>query len=323
MEENERTEYEQFKIEEKNEYLEGKIYVLQRNSKAREKELEHERKKIKEERIKMGRRAEEMKSEIVKLKEELREERAERRIVKKVKEEKNEKEKENENINKSVSVNIKSQSQNQLPIEWILSHLKGEVLFDLSGLSPGKLKIFGRFFKREFDSLYERNEVIRSIEGGAKNTKHLIKCLLYLSDRPEIVGHFIPYVFMSHIVPDGKVYIKEIVHILYRVGVASFLQSTDTIEDVKNFFNECRHSEDLLYLLETLAQKSPRSVARLISAEYIIGVSGMYKETARRIVGLLDGCGAFTRSSEAVISLYGGCEYFPYESPSKEMVFFL
>ncbi|KAI5184141.1 hypothetical protein NEIRO03_1597 [Nematocida sp. AWRm78] len=402
--------------EEKSDYLEGKLYILNRNSMEREKAWVEESERIKEERLKMGSKLEEMKREINRLKEELREEKAESRMIKRIKNERHSLGGDNvhtqstqssigsirinqhehtrhitshshitqahieniknisntENIantrNTENTVNIIRQEYKQehiqktehmvkcsdistvnnseicwnnpveslairnqipeneavapLPIEWILSHLKGEVLFGLSDLSSNKLKVFGRFFKREFDSLYNKKEVLAGIE-GTKSTKHLIKCLLYLSDRPEIISSCMPYVFMKHIVPDGKLYIKDIVRILYKVGLAPFLQSTNTIDDVKRFFNECSESEELFSLIETLAEKSPRAVARFISEEYLVHICKMHPDRASRVIGFLEGCGAYSGSSEAIIALHAFSGRSQYNSPNKEYTFFL
>ncbi|KAI5161706.1 hypothetical protein NEAUS03_1719 [Nematocida ausubeli] len=351
------SEYFGMTIDEKSEYLEGKLDILKRNSADKERRWARECEEIKKERIEMGSRIEEMKKEIKRLKEELREEKAETKMIKRIKSESalvtgytqstqcstaiptqmtmdNSFSIKNLNGNTAMKQTILSKpkevhtlstgdaAQTALPIEWILSHLKGEILFSLTDLSSSKLKIFGRFFKREFDSLYNRKEVLAGIE-GSQSTKHLIKCLLYLSDRPEIISSCMPYVFMKHIVPDGKLYIKDIVRILYKVGVAPFLQSANTIDDIKRFFNECRESEELLSLVEALAQKSPRGIARLISEEYLVYACSTHPERARRLIGLLEGCGVNSASSEAIIALYTSSDISQYDSKNKEYTFFL
>ncbi|KAH9385585.1 uncharacterized protein NEMAJ01_0481 [Nematocida major] len=207
-----------------------------------------------------------------------------------------------------------------LPIEWILSHLKGEVLFDLSELTREKLKTFGRFFKREFDSLYSKRAVISEIDVSVKSTKHLVKSLLYLSDRPEIVTHFLPYVFMQHILPDGRLFIKEIVHILYRVGLAPFLQAQETVQEMAKFFAACSDSVELMHFLETLSRTSPRAVARVVSQEYMLRLSETHGEAALRIFKALEGCGAYAQSAHEAIHLHRGRVYV---SPDESMHFFM
>ncbi|KAI5191422.1 hypothetical protein NEMIN01_1498 [Nematocida minor] len=350
-----RDEYSGMTAEEKSEYLEGKLDVVKRACMEKERIWRKENESIREERIRTGEREDAMKKEIARLREELREEKAENKMNKRMKGERyslearptlsQEAAKENSSISQMIASKIGAEKNESslsqlgrsalslhtssndgasaLPIEWILSHFKGEIVFGLTGLSPGKLKVFGRFFKREFDSLYNKREVLMGIEAVGKNTKHLIKCLLYLSDRPEVISHLLPYVFMKHIVPDGRLYIKEIVHILYKVGITSFLFSADTIEDVKTFFNECKESKELLFLVESLAKRSPRGISRLISEEYMVSISKTHKETAARIIRLLSGCGAYSGPSEAFIALHEPPGASPYESPNGELSFFL
>lgn len=342
-----RGEYDGMSPEEKSDYLEGKIDILKRNSIEKERVWQRESERVREERVKTSEKIEQMKREIARMREEIREGRSENRMSKRMKEEKENSVQNIQNVQSMQKVdsmqndealrrteidsriivedvqNSSKVHNSSLPIEWILSRFKGEIVFGLSDLSPEKLKIFGRFFKREFDSLYNKKEVLAGIEASEKSTKNLIKSLLYLSDRPEVISHLLPYVFMKHIVPDGKLYIKEIVHILYKVGVAIFLLSNDTIEDIKNFFTECKDSEELLYLVETLSAKTPLAISRLISEEYIISISEKYPSTARRIVRMLDGCGAYSGSPEAYIAIYSAPDSGPYESPCGEYSFYL
>lgn len=327
-------EYCGMSAEDKSDYLEGKIDILKRNCTEKERVWKRENERERAERAKLCEKVEQMKKEIARMREEIREERSENRMIKRIKEEKENavqidvKSAKMENLEFGCRVgsgrpSTEPNSHLSLPIEWILSHFKGEIVFGLSDLSPSKLKIFGRFFKREFDSLYNKREVLSGIEAAGKSTKHLIKSLLYLSDRPEVVTHLLPYVFMKHIVSDGRLYIKEIIHILYKVGVAPFLVSVDTIADIKNFFTECKDSEDLLYLVETLFERTPLAISRFISDEYIIGISESYTPAASRIIKMLDGIGTYSGSPEGIIATHSRCGSSPYESPCGEYSFFL
>ncbi|OAG31842.1 hypothetical protein NEDG_00317 [Nematocida displodere] len=169
-------------------------------------------------------------------------------------------------------------------LEWLLSNLKSEINLELTELTADKLKRFGRFFKKDFDSKYNEDVVMKGLECGVSNTRDLVKSILYLSDRPEIVAQMLPYVFKKHIIPEGGAYIKDVVKILYRAGVSSFLCDNDIIADIRTFFEACGESPDLLFFIADLCDKSPTSAARLVSEEYLVKIAQLYPKTALSIL---------------------------------------
>lgn len=205
--------------------------------------------------------------------------------------------------------------QEQKKVEWILSQLKDRINLDLDNLTAEKLKIFGRFFKKEFNAIYSTESVIRQLEDGVKSTRAFVKSILYLSDREEVVQHLLPYLFKRHIIPEGTVYIKDIVKILHKIGIDILLSDSDTIADALTFFNECKESLDLLWLFQDLCKKCPQSVAHLISEEYLLYISKAHPEAGFSIIKSLEKAEAGPCTKKACEILYDSLlpdKYVPY-----------
>ncbi|KAI5191723.1 hypothetical protein NECID01_1604 [Nematocida sp. AWRm77] len=398
---------EEMSYEEKSQYLEGKLDILQKNLLAKREEYQTQRKAVQEEKKLLSLQVEHMKAEVTRLKQELREKNALLVGIKKHKPsgadgegldgedlngecngedldgEDGDEENGDENVwrrrNSKSQTQSKTQSKTQttrdgncsagidakgalsanassankerstntgenagsankggstcgvvcrekkdLSIEWILKNLEGGMNFTLQSLSAEKLKLFGRFFKTHFDSMYERDTVLQSIEFRVGETRKMVKTILYLSDRPEIVSQTLPYVFKKHIVPDGHLYIKDVVKILYKTGLTSFLGNTDTIRDIKMFFEECCASKELLYFVEEYSKKSPSAVGRIVSKAYLNSIACLYPAHALCIIERLEHSRVYVSTEEARECIHQAHPdtHFVYAQPQHGLFFF-
>jgi len=279
--------YAKMTCEEKNEYLEGKVALLQKNLNSRREEHETSYRALLREKRELEKRMEKMREESAQAKKEARERGGAWAAAKK---QKKEAEKEPEEDAALESSRDKRKCRG-MKIEWIISNIKGTIDFELKSLGSEKLKRFGRFFKEEFDSMYEKDRVMKGLAYKGEGSRELVKIILYLSDRPEIVSQLLPYLFKRHIVPDSVFYVKDVVKILERTGVTSFLCCSDTAEEMRGFFEACSSSRELvLFVLDGVA-KSVNSVGRLVSEKYLAKIGEIYPEECLKIVERLESSG--------------------------------
>lgn len=333
--------YLQMSLAEKNQYLEGKLAILQKNLHQHRAVQQAQHHAAGAEKSALLARIERLKEEAAALKQEIREKNALLVGAKRAK-------RQTEHQAPSLPATLSALSTppatapalapprppllpaaeagrpKELPIEWILSHLKSGMDFELQRLGADKLKIFGRFFKPHFDSVYDKETVLREVECRTGETKQMVKTVLYLSDRPEIVSQLLPYVFKKHIVPDGHLHINTMVKILYRTGLGMFLSNTDTVRDIKRFFEECHASTELLHLVEELAEKSPTAVGRVVSKQYLDSISRIYPEPALRIVERLENSGVYvsTQTAREIAHQADPRRHFLYAQKEQGLYFF-
>ncbi|KAI5184894.1 hypothetical protein NEHOM01_0445 [Nematocida homosporus] len=193
--------------------------------------------------------------------------------------------------------------------------MKEPVRLSLKDLSVSRLKGFGRFFKREFDAIYHKDEVLRELGWVNGGGKELVKTCLYLADRPEIVAELLPYLFKGHIFPDGCKYVKEVVKVLARTGTRMFISDESVLGEMRGFFTACKESLELLWLVEDGCRTCPRAMAGLLSEEYLVYISEQYPARALQVLEALENSGVevvTTRAREVLhtAGLKNGCTVY-------------
>lgn len=302
------------------EYLEGKLEILKKNMASQKEAYEAGTQTLLEERARMLVMLEEAKLQARALKEEIRQsdalvERGKRRRVVNTpvpeKDEISEKEGkkeagEHKHTDTEANAVCKGDRKNQtsdlpgyiispasLPLDWILSNLNPDAPSSagllLLPLNHSKLKKIGRFLKKEFDSIYRPEVVLRELRARAKKPGELIKCLVYLSDRPEIVSELLPYFFKRHLIPEGPAYISDIVKILEKTGVNFLLSQQDTTEEMRQFFETCCDSDDLLFFLVSLSGKAPTAAARVVTEKYLENTAARNPDAVLHILEAIEG----------------------------------
>ncbi|KAI5170724.1 hypothetical protein NEFER03_0183 [Nematocida sp. LUAm3] len=314
--------YEELATDEKILYLEGKIEMLQRNHEGMLREYAKEKEALMKKNGLLSVHLEEMKENVSSLKREVKFSEVERDSEKKERRKRQHREEPsslsfilpdsvgdsslmgdtlsntlpdktiNEELLNREGNREENEADENISLEWVLDRIQEPVEFNLSELSSQRLKVFGRFFKKEFDSIYSSEEVLRALGRARGDTREFVKSLLYLSDRRDIICGLLPYLFKKHIISNGSAYIKEIVKILSRHGTGMFLGDSDVISEIKCFFEECRDSLDLLLFVEDTCSKAPRSIAPLLSSKYLMHISRTHPMHAFRIVESLEASGA-------------------------------
>ncbi|KAI5181382.1 hypothetical protein NEOKW01_1576 [Nematocida sp. AWRm80] len=293
-------------LKEENEILIGKIATLEKNIQTRNSRFQKDIETLAQEKIALQVKQESSRNEIYFLKEELRIAKA--KLV----------------GTKRPKLEVDSSKASSLPITWILSRVNGTMEVDLKKITVAKLREFGKFFKNEFDQLYSPEILLQEINLRVP-PRDLLKTLVYLSDRPEIVSRILGYIFKKHIILNGEEYIKDVTRIIYKIGLVSILGNTDVINDLKKYFTKCYKSIDLLNLIETLSEKYPRGTTTLLSEEYLISISRLFPERALRIINTLENnqCTIPSSTSLRVIYSLPQPNTHPYTCPNTNLVFFL
>lgn len=246
-------------LQQRNMYLEGKIDILQKNSLA----LRQENDALKREKSSGVLRAlqenDALKSELRALQREVRARENQLMSVKKAR--------------THPSAGEDDPRRAALPMEWVLRHAPERVTFELSPLTHERLKIFGRFFKAEFDRIYDAGAVIREIGGSLGNTRSFVKSLVYLADRREVISHFLPYLFKRHLLAGARAHSKDILRIIAECGVGCLLEDAELIKDIRLFIQENSQLEDVARLLMCIADAKPRALIHLLPTGYLAEVA--------------------------------------------------